>query len=251
MKKEQFLECFIDILKNDQVKELLSNIFSEKIVAPLQEKIDKLQLELKDRELHIEHLEDTMECQKQKITSMQRRLDNLEKEQKEKNLIIDGVPETNNEILETKLQKIFKDKMGLEIAEKDIVNCHRLGRKPENLTQKRRKIIVTFKNSSIKEKVNRNKNKLKPQNEEETQEVYINEDMPSEKTEVFFKLRQEKNKQRINAVWIYKSKIHAKLFNKDRPQIIEDMADYTRFMKWAEVERRRSSLSENSVGSRD
>ena len=57
---------------------------------------------------------------------------------------------------------------------------------------------------------------------------------------------EEKSEKKIFAAWIYKGKIqknvHVKLFEHDKPQILEDKADLAQFLQWIEIQRSSHSL---------
>lgn len=242
MKKQEFLEYFTEALSNTQVKDIFVSLFMDTIVKPVQAEISELKEELKERDSKIEHLEGKNKFLQTKILSLQRRVEKMERDEKENNIVIDGIPETHGENLDDKMQKLFKDKMGIEVESNEFATIKRLGRTPNPIEGSKRKILVTFKRLERKQQVYQKKHVFKPTDRKRKQEIFINEDLPNEKAEVLFKLRKEKKNEKIHAVWLYKGKIHVKLFENDRPQIIEDTADLNQFLQWMEIQRSSHSI---------
>ena len=58
MDQKQFSEFFTEALRNEAVKNLLSDLFMANIVSPLEAKIDKLKEELREKDFQIKAFDD-------------------------------------------------------------------------------------------------------------------------------------------------------------------------------------------------
>lgn len=107
----------------------LMELVASKVSVTLDERLIKMESELKENISSTRiHLED--------------KIDNLEQYTRRSNIRVFGVPEENNENLETKLIETFKNKMNLVIKPEFIDRCHRLGKIRND--GKHRAVIVKF-----------------------------------------------------------------------------------------------------------
>lgn len=103
----------------EEIQKLFKPI--EKQTESLHEKFDKLQESLtiqhqisKENQIAIADLEKEMKQKDHKIEQLERKL-------KEKNLLLFGIEEDNNELLENKILNVFKDQMRLNNFSRDSI----------------------------------------------------------------------------------------------------------------------------------
>ena len=153
--------------------------------------INDLKHEVDDLKNSIQYNEHTLEDKIKKVsenmeknrTELCEKLRTLEDRNRRNNLRIEGMTENRNETWEDtteKVQKIFKNKLGVENVE--IERAHRTG---ERKGEKPRSIVLKLLRYQDKEKILKERKKLKGS------DIYVNEDFSRETMEIRRNLREE------------------------------------------------------------
>jgi hypothetical protein len=104
------------------------------------------------------------------VNYLEYKIDDLENRGRRQNLVLFGIPEDRDEnwdSVEEKVRRVISDRLGINLSNQCIQRCHRLGRKYEG---KARAVICYFWSFKTKEKILRNKSKLRGTG------IYIEED---------------------------------------------------------------------------
>ncbi|KAK6191154.1 hypothetical protein SNE40_002893 [Patella caerulea] len=173
----------------DAIRPFIEQMVQEEIkkqVAPLQNEIESLKLQLATTSLHLN-------------ASVQDKCDELEQYSRKNCIRISGIKEDLNENVEGKIMKVLST-IDNSLSPNNIENCHRLGRKQAN---KHRQIIVRLK--SYKTKVHIMKNRKMAQTA--IKGVYINEDLTRYRAYVASITRWSYKQGFIAACWTRDGKI--------------------------------------------
>lgn len=118
--------------------------------------------QFKDKIEHLENentiLKATINSQEEALKSLTTKYNAMDQSLRNKAIRINGVKETRNENTKKVMITIIKEKIGVDIKEKYIEKCYRLG-KPVN--NRNRPIVVYFSRLDVKQNVYNNKKKLK------------------------------------------------------------------------------------------
>ena len=123
------------------------------------------------------------EAKKKETTEAKLKMDRLEQESKMNNLRIVGIPEEDDENLQSKVLSITKQKLNLDAVEdNDIDLCYRLGRACD---AKVRDVIVKFTSRDKRNLVYRCKRNMP----REDPAIFINEDLTQARNKLFYDAR--------------------------------------------------------------
>ena len=132
--------------------------------------------------------------------NLKNQLNQLEQYQKKSNLIINGIPENENETLNEKIKNLAK-KIDVNLKEFDIIAAHRLHAKRSPAP-----VIVRLLNLEKKTKMIANSRKLKPNTESlgwdtEPKPIFINEQLTKTNALLLKKAQDLKKNGQIKFVW--------------------------------------------------
>ncbi len=151
--------------------------------------------------------------------NMKLKVDQLEQDSKEKNLRFVGLPEEEDENLKSKVIQVLNNKMHLtHITTKNIDDAFRMG-KPKSIGP--RDIIVKFSDRSTKNVVYHSRLKM-PRQENP---IYINEDITTRRSKLFYDVRKMKRSGRIYKTWTQNGNIMIKLSEYSTPQHVMSYSD--------------------------
>ncbi len=130
------------------------------------------------------------------INQLTSTIDQFEQDKKLNNIRIVGLPENEGENILTKvLDTTNKLNLPNEIKDSDIQNACRMGR---HSPEKSRDVLVTFKFREKRDAVYQNRKSM-PRNE--TQPIFINEDLTLQRGKLFYQARLKKRAGKICATW--------------------------------------------------
>jgi hypothetical protein len=157
----------------------------------------------------------------------------IEKQQKYQNLILQGLPEEENENLQSRVSQIITEKFKSTAQ----IDCRRLGKKIETtevstpasptempITNRRihRPVLISFTNIWKRREIYRSRvQALK------STDLYLCEDLPPEKIQLAFQARELKRKGKIFATWTQDWKIMVKETVLSPPKEITSTTDIT------------------------
>ena len=162
-----FFQKLHDSLKTDIADVIKENVELRRSLEFTQDKLDEATEVIKRHEAKFRQLNEN--------SDLAERVRSLEDYSRSSNIIIDGIPETNdesNERLQVDISKILSEKM--KVTPK-ISTCHRIGNKTPS---RNRPIIVKLSSQDDRNKCLRNAPKLKGTN------IFINEDVSKATQEI-------------------------------------------------------------------
>ena len=159
-------------------------------------------------------------CDKNKgIHDICRKIDELEQQNKLKNLRIFGLKEEKEENVQQKLLEFAKTELEIELQHGEI-EARRMGKvRPENLQP--RDILVTFNNQTLRNAVYRKKKLLRERNVP----VFINEDLTTKRSLLFFQARQLRKRGKLFAVWTQEGNILIRTGPESNPKSVNNIDD--------------------------
>lgn len=159
--------------------------------------------------------EKVTELQKENL-SLKTQLDAVEQYSRKPNIKISGIAEEKNENLNKVVISLIKDRMQIDIEDRDISICHRIGKQKNK--EQRRPVIVRFANLSLKQKIMAKRSSLK------NTSIFINDDLTQLRYDLFLKCRDKLDR---GNVWIYNGKVHIKTMvgGNERRFVVEKLED--------------------------
>ena len=127
-------------------------------ISSINERFDKLELELKEKDKKIAALENNMNRMTKTLENLNHKLDQQEQYSRRNCLLIHNVPEEKDENTDDKVINVIQEKVGENVGIEDIDRTHRLG---AYRTGKVRPIIIKFSRYHTRNRVFRKKKNLK------------------------------------------------------------------------------------------
>ncbi len=166
---DEYKNCIRTLLK-ETLQDELKTLYAE--IKSLNEKVDNITEEveqLKGENLQLqsdcEALQKTNSDNEKRISSLQKTLnersetiEDLQQYTRRNCLIVTGLPEEKGEDTDQTIRKLAKDKMNIDLDERDLDRSHRLG-KPQD--GKRRPIVVKFTRYNTRQRFMKNRKHLK------------------------------------------------------------------------------------------
>ena len=125
----------------------------------INDKFEEFENDRKQKEKEINDLKSEVESLKKRLDETDQQLDRQEQYSRRNCLLVHGINELDNEDTDNLVIKNIKDLMNEEIVVTDIDRSHRLGKKKVN--GKARPIIIKFTRYNVRNRIYRNKKKLK------------------------------------------------------------------------------------------
>ena len=167
-------------------------------------------------EVDIEQLQLNKQLEEKEWTlkSIEERVDDLEQNSKSANIRIFGIDEEEGEDLKSKVTNLLKHKLQVKtIQPEDIRDVGRMGKKKHKI----RDILVKFKDNTIRDDIY-NKRKLLKQDKVP---IYINEDLTSQHSKLFFEARKLRKRKKIFGTWTQAGNIMIKVKDNDQPHAVK------------------------------
>ncbi len=164
--------------------------------------IDQLQEDIKS-------MEEKMEINVVNL-NVESKLDELEQQSKLNNLRIFGLNEEEGE--KDRVIEFVKNKMGIEIRP-DEIEARRMG-SVQPMNPNPRDILIKFDNQSLRNKIYRKKKLLHRQN----QLVFINEDLTTKRSFLFYQARKLRKQRKLFGVWTQAGNILVKISQDSVPK---------------------------------
>lgn len=173
---------------DSRYKSLESKFFSlEKHFAELRKEMSIL---AKKKDEEVNALKTELNSMKKKLTMLSEKAeDDLDSREHENKIIISGkdVPDTSeSENCTDIVVQLLKDTLNYSIPPGDIVNSHRVGRKPVHPKRDNRSIAVKLRRSDLKKDI------FKTCKEQEVKFFYINESLTPKRRTIMYVLRKLK-----------------------------------------------------------
>lgn len=176
----------------ETIQELLADDeFVNKIIKKLSDKYDD----------KIQKMEDTIKTIEQKTIGLEKQIDTLKQNEKINNICVYGIQEQQNEKLETLATQLINAHTEINLNERDINKCYRVG-KQNNNSMKSRPVIIQFKFYEHKLTVLKNAKNFKGK------KIFITEDLTQNRLKL---LQDAKSKLGVKNVWSYNGNIFVKV----------------------------------------
>ena len=221
--EKEFIKVFLTALANDDVIGKLRDA----VCNPIQQEVNELRNLIKLKDAKINELES-------KVSQLELQVDDLEQYSRRNSLRFNGIAESETEDVTSKVIDVINNTLEVEppVTPSDIDRLHRSGKR---LPGKPRAILVKFTSYRTRDKVIRNRGKLRPSKPIDTssassirhapkQTIFVNEDLTMYRSDLLYQARQRKKKDEISDCWSWDGRIlikdkKSKIFN------IRTMAD--------------------------
>ena len=163
--------------------------FAEVLKRHSETLVEKLQAELKAKDEKITSLERSVSTLKTQVQKMEEQLDDQEAYERKNTVIISGaaVPAVSaNENVTQLVCSMARETLRLNLTQADISVAHRLGSKPQNQGQDRRRIVVKLCRQETKNALLANARKVKHP------DMYVSESLTPQRQNIAYALRKAK-----------------------------------------------------------
>jgi polyhydroxyalkanoate synthesis regulator phasin len=191
MTDEDFIEKMVKALSDKRVKELTMESNKE-LIEEMAKKIEK------KMETKIEKVDEKIKATNEEVEGLKDRIDELEQKAKSPNLIIAGEIEAadNDDIV-----KLLNEKLEMELTGDSIKYMMKLGKDDG---KKLKRIRVVFTSEEIKERVMKNRKRLKGK------KVYLTDDLTPQRSTLAYHARMAVKKPKLADSWVYDGKVFIK-----------------------------------------
>ncbi len=211
-----------------QLEKSLVNIQNEvQILRTSNEKVindvDSLNNLQQVAEVSLEQMQETMESLEQKIETnlnnqpVQNKLDEVEQQSKLNNLRIFGLKEEEGEDVTKTIIDFANKDLKVKIQPNEI-EAKRMG-SIQPMSLKPRDILITFDSRSLRNTIFRKRKMLREHN----QEVYINEDLTTRRSFLFFQARKFRKRQKLFGAWTQAGNILIKTSQDSPPKEVHNI----------------------------
>ena len=203
-----------DVKQTDDL-ESLNNLqqASEVSVEQLQVQVDNIEEEM------VKKVDIMTFDNKENSLEMTMKIDELEQQTKLKNLRIFGLEEKEGEDSNQTIIDFAKKHLNIVIKETEI-EARRMGR-TDALNNKPRDILVKFDRQYQRNTMFKRKRALQQQN----QQVYINEDLTTRRSHLFFQARKLRKQQKLFGAWTQAGNILVKLKPNSTPKAVNNLEE--------------------------
>ena len=203
---EESLQAMLSQMKNEIVTEVNENFnkhkeFLEERLLELEN--DNIQLKKDNSDLRKKVINLEERCSRIQKIALDAKNYAVENEQysRKSNVKIFGVKEEKSEDTKSKVIKIFNEKLGVSLQEKDVDVAHRVGKLKPNKSEHSRSIIVKFIRREHKMDILKNRKKLRGS------KTVVSDDMCQDLQKVYNRI---KNDFRVKESWTWFGKIFVK-----------------------------------------
>ena len=156
----RYMKCFESFTQSSQIKGELQLKDLSEAVEFIAKKFDQYETERKEKEKIINDLQRKVSEISNEIEVLKNSLDRQQKYSRRNCVLIHGILEQKGEDTDEQALKIIREELGETADKSDLDRAHRIGTFKEDKT-KCRSIIVKFSRYNVREKVFKNKKKLK------------------------------------------------------------------------------------------
>ena len=156
----RYMKCFESFTQSSQIKGELQLKDLSEAVEFIANKFDQYETERKEKEKTINDLQGKVSEISNEIEVLKHSLDRQQQYSRRNCVLIHGIPEQKGEETDEQTLKIIIEELGETVEKSDLDRAHRIGAFKEDKS-KCRAIIVKFSKYNVREKVFKNKKKLK------------------------------------------------------------------------------------------
>ena len=154
------MKCFESFTQTSQIKGESQLKDLSEAVEFIAEKFDQYETERKEKEKIINDLQGKVSEISNEIEVLKNSLDRQQQYSRRNCVLIHGIPEQKGEDMDEQALKIIREELGETVEKSDLDRAHRIGAFKEDKSRFR-SIIVKFSRYNVREKVFKNKKKLK------------------------------------------------------------------------------------------
>ena len=189
VKKKDLMFLLNESIERDPVSEKLDTILNE--LAAMRGEKEKISNEIK-------RIDGTVGEHSKILSAHQKFMEDLDSEKRARHMIVLGLKEDQNTSDDDKLKDVV-NVIGVDVNEVKIENIVRLGKADTSQPNKTRPLKVTFEKRTMRDKVLKNSNKLKEQDEESVyRKIFLKKDthpeVRKEEKRLYEVFKAEKNK---------------------------------------------------------
>ena len=156
----RYMKCFESFTQTSQIKGESQLKDLSEAVEFIAKKFDQYETERKEKEKIINDLQGKVSEISNEIEVLKNSLDRQQQYSRRNCVLIHGIPEQKGEDMDEQALKIIREELGETVEKSDLDRAHRIGAFKEDKS-KCRAIIVKFSRYNVREKVFKNKKKLK------------------------------------------------------------------------------------------
>ena len=178
------------------------------VVSSLRDEVRSLRSSLAERDATIAALQSD-------IQQLREDHDALEQYGRRNGLRVSGIPEHDGEDTTTAIVNLANDVLKVEppLHRDDISISHRLKKPRTARRDEPAPIIVRFLRRTDRNRVIRERKKLKGHNQDEDTRIYVNEDLTTRRAQLFAKVRALQKKRHFKQTWTYNGSVKVMLPN--------------------------------------
>jgi hypothetical protein len=207
---DEFTMKIMEALIKPNVLIALASSLKQSCIEAAQEATKELGEDVKNLKIADQNKEE-------RITHLETAMDSQEQEKRKCGVVIQGLPEVENENTKKEIIEFAKRSLKIEIGDEDVVTAFRVGQKTENDGKnKDRPIKVTFKKYETKCHIMKIKSSLKDQE----LRVWINEDLTPRMNHLAYCARRAVKEGKAAMSWIVEAKVFIKVGQDGKPQRI-------------------------------
>ena len=156
----RYMKCFESFTQTSQIKGESQLKDLSEAVEFIAKKFDQYETERKEKEKIINDLQGKVSEISNEIEVLKNSLDRQQQYSRRNCVLIHGIPEQKGEDMDEQALKIIREELGETVEKSDLDRAHRIGAFKEDKSRFR-SIIVKFSRYNVREKVFKNKKKLK------------------------------------------------------------------------------------------
>ena len=156
----RYMKCFESFTQTSQIKGESQLKDLSEAVEFIAKKFDQYETERKEKEKIINDLQGKVSEISNEIEVLKNSLDRQQQYSRRNCVLIYGIPEQKGEDMDEQALKIIREELGETVEKSDLDRAHRIGAFKEDKSRFR-SIIVKFSRYNVREKVFKNKKKLK------------------------------------------------------------------------------------------
>ena len=156
----RYMKCFESFTQTSQIKGESQLKDLSEAVEFIAKKFDQYETERQEKEKIINDLQGKVSEISNEIEVLKNSLDRQQQYSRRNCVLIHGIPEQKGEDMDEQALKIIREELGETVEKSDLDRAHRIGAFKEDKSRFR-SIIVKFSRYNVREKVFKNKKKLK------------------------------------------------------------------------------------------
>ncbi len=181
--------------------------------------VEQLDGRMDSAEQYAQRIEDRMFESNENNHAMQTKVDDIDQQIKSRNLRFFGLEEEEGEDPTEKIKDFVQKQMNIKISSTEI-EATRVGKLHPSRT-KPRDILVKFDSGVLRNAIYQKKTILRQLN----QNVFINEDLTTKRSHLFFEARKMRKQQKLFGVWTQAGNVLIKVNPNSNPKAVSNLEE--------------------------